>query len=59
MRNIIFTLLGWLLLSAGSTVNDGSFFTAPMVVLDERFYQFIDPDSKIERLVPESGREFG
>jgi gluconolactonase len=59
MRNIIFTLLGWLLLSAGATANDGSFFTAPMVVLDERFYQFIDPDSKIERLVPESGREFG
>ena len=59
MRIIIFTILGWLVMSVSTSANSEPFFAAPMVVFDERFYQFIDPDSQIEMLAPDAGREFG
>ena len=59
MRKIIFTILGWLVMSACVNANDEAFFAAPMVVLDERFYRFIDPDSQFQMLAPEPGREIG
>jgi len=59
MKFIVLTLLGWLLLSPGVIANDEPFFAAQMTVFDERFYRFIDPDSKIERLAVQAGHEFG
>lgn len=59
MKTILFTLLGWLFLSPGVIAKDEPFFDAQMTVFDERFYRFIDADSKIERLAAQPGQEFG
>jgi gluconolactonase len=59
MRKIIFTILGWLVMSVSTSANSEPFFAAPMVVFDDRFYQFIAADSQIEILAPEAGQEFG
>ena len=59
IKYILFTLLGWLILSPGVIADEAPFFNAPMTVLDERFYRFIDPDSKIERLAAQPGQAFG
>lgn len=59
MLNIFITLLAGLGLSAGASASDEPFSDVPMMVFDERFHQFLDADSRIEKLGPEPGQEFG
>jgi gluconolactonase len=59
MLNMITTLVVCLGLSTGTIASEQPFFDAPMMVIDDRFHLFLDADSRLEKLAPEPGQEFG
>ena len=59
LRKIVAVLVCCLLLSIAVIAGEERFIDAKQTVFDERFYQFIDVDSRVEVLGPDAGPDFG
>jgi len=59
MQKVVSILMGCLALSTIAVADEDPFIDAKQTVLDERFYEFIAADSRIEVLAPDTGQDIG